>query len=159
MVSLGKNSRQNDEKTACLLQANSKNRKRVSWHQLMFHIKWWVFVVIKTSCFHMYDTFECHFKPNQKLQSDMTDPVEGQSSPSCWTYVWSYLQIYVQLCTNIDSKSQIVLNQGSVNQVALNSSKYSQIKFKFPKVNRKVCRTHLLLLALPLLPFLVIKVK
>ena len=23
----------------------------------------------------MYDTFECHFKPNQKLQSDMTDPV------------------------------------------------------------------------------------
>ena len=24
----------------------------------------------------MYDTFECHFKPNQKLQSDMTDPVQ-----------------------------------------------------------------------------------
>ena len=23
----------------------------------------------------MYNTFECHFKPNQKLQSDMTDPV------------------------------------------------------------------------------------
>ena len=23
----------------------------------------------------MYDTFKCHFKPNQKLQSDMTDPV------------------------------------------------------------------------------------
>ena len=41
----------------------------------MFHIKWWVVVAIKTSCFHMYNTFECHFKPNQKLQSDMTDPV------------------------------------------------------------------------------------
>ena len=26
----------------------------------------------------MYDTFECHFKPNQKLQSDMTDPVGRQ---------------------------------------------------------------------------------
>ena len=24
----------------------------------------------------MYDTFECHFKPNQKSQSDMVDPVE-----------------------------------------------------------------------------------
>ena len=24
----------------------------------------------------MYNTFECHFKPNQKLQSDMTDPVQ-----------------------------------------------------------------------------------
>ena len=23
----------------------------------------------------MYSTFECHFKPNQKSQSDMTDPV------------------------------------------------------------------------------------
>ena len=23
----------------------------------------------------MYNTFECHFKPNQKSQSDMTDPV------------------------------------------------------------------------------------
>ena len=26
----------------------------------------------------MYDTFECHFKPNQKLQSAMTDPVKPQ---------------------------------------------------------------------------------
>ena len=25
----------------------------------------------------MYNTFECHFKQNQKLQSDMTDPVSG----------------------------------------------------------------------------------
>ena len=25
----------------------------------------------------MYDTFDCHFKPNQKSQSDMTDPVMG----------------------------------------------------------------------------------
>ena len=23
----------------------------------------------------MYNTFECHFMPNQKSQSDMTDPV------------------------------------------------------------------------------------
>ena len=23
----------------------------------------------------MYNTFECHFKPNQKSQSDMVDPV------------------------------------------------------------------------------------
>ena len=68
--------------------------------------------------------------------------IEGQSSPSCWSFVQSYLQIYVQLCTNIDSKSQIVLNQGSVNQVALNSSKYSQIEFKFPNVNQNDDRTH-----------------
>ena len=25
----------------------------------------------------MYNTFECHFKPNQKSQSDMVDPVGG----------------------------------------------------------------------------------
>ena len=25
----------------------------------------------------MYNTFECHFKPNQKSQSDMVDPVLG----------------------------------------------------------------------------------
>ena len=24
----------------------------------------------------MYNAFECHFKPNQKSQSDMTDPVK-----------------------------------------------------------------------------------
>ena len=28
----------------------------------------------------MYNTFERHFKPNQKLQSDMTDPVIGKYS-------------------------------------------------------------------------------
>ena len=28
-------------------------------------------------CFHMYSTFECHFKPNHKKQSDMVDPVGG----------------------------------------------------------------------------------
>ena len=29
----------------------------------------------------MYNTFECHFKPNQKSQSDMTDPVGRVMSP------------------------------------------------------------------------------
>ena len=42
---------------------NFDNRKRVSWHQLMFHIKWWVFVIItrlKTS-----------FSPNAAFESGM----------------------------------------------------------------------------------------
>ena len=30
----------------------------------------------------MYNTFECHFKPNQKLQSDMTDPVKQSNIAS-----------------------------------------------------------------------------
>ena len=29
----------------------------------------------------MYNTFECHFKPNQKSQSDMVDPVPGIEKP------------------------------------------------------------------------------
>ena len=41
----------------------------------MFHIKWWIFVTIKIPLFLMYNTFECHFKPNHKKQSDMVDPV------------------------------------------------------------------------------------
>ena len=28
----------------------------------------------------MYNTFECHFKPNQKSQSDMVDPVSLRKS-------------------------------------------------------------------------------
>ena len=62
-------------KLAFLLFANFDNKEWVSWLQLMFHIKWWVFLIIKKSCFHIYNTFECHFKPNQKSRSDMTDPV------------------------------------------------------------------------------------
>ena len=27
------------------------------------------------SCFHMYHDFDCHFKQDQKNQSDMVDPV------------------------------------------------------------------------------------
>ena len=30
---------------------------------------------MKKSCFHVYNKFEFHFEPNQKSQSDMTDPV------------------------------------------------------------------------------------
>ena len=41
----------------------------------MFHIKWWVFVIIEMHCFHISNNFECHFEPNQKYQSDMDDPV------------------------------------------------------------------------------------
>ena len=26
-------------------------------------------------CFHIYNTIKCHFKPNQKCQQDMNDPV------------------------------------------------------------------------------------
>ena len=57
-------------KLAFLLFANFDNKEWVSWLQLMFYIKWWVIVAIKTSCFHMYNTFECHMKPNQKCQSE-----------------------------------------------------------------------------------------
>ena len=33
----------------------------------------------------MYNTFECHFKPNQKSQSDMVDPVVlGHVKPPMW---------------------------------------------------------------------------
>ena len=62
-------------KSNCLLQVNFENRNRVNWHQLMFYIKWWVFVIIKMPCFHIYNIFKCHFKPNQKCQRDMNDPV------------------------------------------------------------------------------------
>ena len=80
-------------KLAFLLFANFDNKEWVSWLQLMFHIKWWVFLIIKKSCFHIYNTFECHFKPNQKSRSDMTDPVgEGKvrfstigcTETKCW---------------------------------------------------------------------------
>ena len=31
-------------------------------------------------CFCIYNTFKCHFKPNQKCQRDMNDPVvQGKS--------------------------------------------------------------------------------
>ena len=62
-------------KSNCLLQVNFENRNRVNWHQLMFYIKWWVFVIIKMPCFHIYNIFKCHFKPNQKCQRDMKHPV------------------------------------------------------------------------------------
>ena len=62
----------------------------------MFHIKWLVFVIIKMPCFYIYNTFNCHFKPNQKCQSDMNDPVCLCSSKDCkgtahlsWTYCFS----------------------------------------------------------------------
>ena len=63
-------------KSNCLLQVNFENRNRVNWHQLMFYIKWWVFVIIKMPCFHIYNIFKCHFKPNQKCQRDMKHPVK-----------------------------------------------------------------------------------
>ena len=72
-------------KSNCLLQVNFENRNRVNWHQLMFYIKWWVFVIIKMPCFHIYNIFKCHFKPNQKCQRDMNDPVD--------TLFWPYLKI------------------------------------------------------------------
>ena len=69
---------------AFLLQVNFDNRKRVSWYQLMFHIKRWIFVTIKIPLFHMYNTFECHFKPNHKIQSDMVDPVWKSLQMKFW---------------------------------------------------------------------------
>ena len=63
-------------KSNCLLQVNFENRNRVNWHQLMFHIKWWVFVIIKMPFFHISNTFKCHFKPNQKCRRDMKHPVK-----------------------------------------------------------------------------------
>ena len=77
-------------KSNCLLQVNFENRNRVNWHQLMFYIKWWVFVIIKMPCFHIYNIFKCHFKPNQKCQRDMKHPV------SC--NVCKYLQFCTVTC-------------------------------------------------------------
>ena len=84
-------------KSNCLLQVNFENRNRVNWHQLMFYIKWWVFVIIKMPCFHIYNIFKCHFKPNQKCQRDMNDPVWCQMIFSlfyciriCSIFGWSY---------------------------------------------------------------------
>ena len=74
----------------------------------------WVVVAIKTSCFHMYNTFECHFKPNQKSQSDMTDPVllilQCQYLLHCqffWQHILgevilAYVQIFIPLVQCID---------------------------------------------------------
>ena len=69
----------------------------------MFHIKWWVVVVIKTSCFHMYNTFECHFKPNQKSQSDMVDLVYTPTNNDpkklgfmYWNQVFTKRMVFIQ---------------------------------------------------------------
>ena len=42
----------------------------------------------------MYNTFECHFKPNQKSQSDMTDPVLVQRIETHTKMMTTYVQSY-----------------------------------------------------------------
>ena len=77
----------------------------------MFHIKWWVFVAIKTFCFHMYDTFECHFKPNQKSQSDMTDPVVLVKISTLYQYrhTFNTAQQAAEFPTNAELKKRKML--------------------------------------------------
>ena len=62
-------------KTACQLQMNFDDRKRVSWHQLMFHIKWWVLRIIMMLCFLLYNTFEYHFQPVRLSKIGLRHPV------------------------------------------------------------------------------------
>ena len=61
--------------TVFQLQINFDKRKGVSWHQLMFYIKWWVFLMILRPCLCMYNTFESHFDPFRLSKIGMAHPV------------------------------------------------------------------------------------
>ena len=62
-------------KSNCLLQVNFENRNRVNWHQLMFYIKWWDFLMILRPCLCMYNRFESHFDPFRLSKIGMAHPV------------------------------------------------------------------------------------
>ena len=129
---------------------NFDHRKRVSWHQLMFHIKWWVFVMRMKSCFLMYNTFECHFKPLRLSKTDMRHPVWVTSGGEILNKTFDLPMVIASTSLALASISLALITSGVVTTVAftlclgalLGITKHSQSKKIIP-MQIDVVITHL----------------
>ena len=75
-------------KSIFFLYVDFDNRERVSWHQISFYIKWWVFVMIIKPWLYVINTFVCHYKPIQKCIIGFGTPCDYilEIDSICWQH-------------------------------------------------------------------------